>query len=449
MDTLFYLKVTKVKEILIMSKYFYNPTVGIDVSADFSVVAILAPNGEIYKKVFKINHDMDGFNYLLQQIKKVEKEFNMKTGIFMESTGVYHLSLFHYLKNHNLEAYVINPLVTNSNKNKDIRKVKNDKKDALAIAKIGKFENIKASSYFDVSIFTLKSLCRDYYKLVDTRSTFKKKLSADLRIVFPGYNSIFTDITGVTSIAILKCYPTPQSILDAPKKDILKVLKESSKKNLIWCNKTYDKLIKIASNAKYIAISSQGLSIKVAINIGTIESLNNQIELILKEIENVSHSNDISSKFKQNILLLMSVPGVGFVSAVTILTEIGDFEGFLKPKQLVAYFGIDPSVNESGKFKSDKDKMSKRGTRFGRRALYAVALASIRTKRNGQANNKILLDYYKDNLNGKKKKVALVAIMHKLVNYIFAILRNQKEYEQRLPKLHHKMYLENSNKPAA
>jgi transposase len=432
-----------------MSNFFYNPTVGIDVSADFSMVAILAPNGDSYRKVFKINHDVDGFNHLLEQIKKVEKEFNMKTGIFMESTGVYHLSLFHFLKNHNLEAYVINPLVTNSNKNKDIRKVKNDKKDALAIAKIGKFENIKAYSYFDVSIFTLKSLCRDYYKLVDTRSTFKKKLSADLRIVFPGYNSIFSDITGVTSIAILKCYQTPQSILEAPKEDILKILKESSKKNLIWCNNTYDKLIKIASNATYIAITSFGLSIKITINIGTIENLNKQIELLLEEIENVSHSNDISSKFKQNILLLMSIPGVGFISAVTILTEIGDFEGFLKPKQLVAYFGIDPSVNESGKFKSDKNKISKRGTRFGRRALYAVALASIRTNRNGEANNKILLDYYKSNLNGKKKKVALVAIMHKLVNYIFAILRNQKDYEQHLPKLYHKMHLENSNNPAA
>lgn len=116
-----------------MSKFFYNPTVGIDVSADFSVVVILAPNGDICRKAFKIYHDVDGFNHLLEQIKKVEKEFNMKTGIFMESTGVYHLSLFHFLKNHNLEAYVINPLVTNSNKNKDIRKVKNDKKDALAI----------------------------------------------------------------------------------------------------------------------------------------------------------------------------------------------------------------------------------------------------------------------------------------------------------------------------
>lgn len=70
----------------------------------------------------------------------------------------------------------------------------------------------------------------------------------------------------------------------------------------------------------------------------------------------------------------MSIPGVGFISAATILTEIGDFQGFLKPKQLVAYFGVDPSVNKSGKFKSDTDKISKRGTRFGRRALYAIAL---------------------------------------------------------------------------
>lgn len=39
--------------------------------------------------------------------------------------------------------------------------------------------------------------------------------------------------------------------------------------------------------------------------------------------------------------------------------------------------------------------------------------------------------------------------MHKLINYIFAVLRNQKEYEQRLPKLHQKMHLENSNRSAA
>lgn len=426
-----------------MSKFYNNIVIGIDVSADFSMVAILSPNGDVYRKSFKIRHDMDGFELLLKEIKKAEQEFNMKTSLFMESTGVYHLSLLHFLQSKQLEAYVINPLITNSNKNQDIRKVKNDKKDALSIAKIAKFQDIKAYNFFDIATFTLKCLCRDYYKLVDIRSIFKKKLSADLYIVFPGYKTVFNDITGPSSLAILKQYQTPKAILDSSKDDIIDLLLKSSKKGLTWCNNAYDKLIKVASRT--IAISSNGLSIKLLNSISIIENLNEQIDLLLTEIKNLIDSDDIACQTKNNIHLLMSIPGVGFITAVTIITEIGDIEGFIKPKQLVAYFGIDPSVNESGKFKSDKQKMSKRGTRIGRRALYAVALASIRTNRNGQPINKVLLDYYKNNLNDKKKKVALVAIMHKLVNYIFAVLRDQKEYEQRLPKIHQKMYLENRN----
>jgi transposase len=432
-----------------MSKFFYNPTVGIDVSADFSMAAILSPNGDVFRKPFKIRHDVDGFNHLLKEIKKVEEEFNMKIAIFMESTGVYHLSLFHFLKSNQLEAYVINPLITNSNKNKDIRKVKNDKKDALSIAKLGKFEDIKAYSFLDISIFTIKSLCRDYYKLIDIRSAFKKKLSADLRVIFPGYNNVFSDVTGLASKSILKSYPNPQAIIDAPKEDVLKLIKDSSRKNLSWCNEKYDKLIKAANSAKIIAISSPRFSVKVLGCIETIESINKQANVLISEITAAIYSDDTSEQFKHNVSLLMTIPGLGFLTAITILTEVGDFNSFLKPKQLVAYFGIDPSVNESGKFKSDKDKMTKRGTRFGRRALYAVALASIRSKCNGQATNKVLLDYYKTNLAGKKKKIALVAIMHKLINYIFAILREQKKYELRSPQVHQKMFLENTNNSAA
>ena len=192
-----------------MSKFFNSPVVGIDVSADFSYAAILAPNGDVYKKSFKIKHDAKGFDHLVNEIKKVEKEFNMKTGIFMESTGVYHLSLFHYLNNNFDNTFVINPLVTKCNKNVDIRKVKNDKKDALFIANIGKFQNIKLSQTNNLAIFLLKNLVREYYKLTDTCSTFKKKLSADLRVIFPNYNTVFSDSTSNTSLEILSNYPTP------------------------------------------------------------------------------------------------------------------------------------------------------------------------------------------------------------------------------------------------
>lgn len=104
------------------------------------------------------------------------------------------------------------------------------------------------------------------------------------------------------------------------------------------------------------------------------------------------------------------------------MSVIGNIKGFLKPKHLVAFFGLDPSVNQSGKFNSNRNTMSKRGTKIGRRALYVVALASIRSTRNGKPINEVLLKYYKENLKGKKSKVTLVAIMSKLAKYIFSIL---------------------------
>jgi len=425
-----------------MSKYLNGLVVGIDVASEFSFVAVLAPDGSQYRKSFKVLHTAVGFNYLIEQIKKAEEEFSTKPVFFMESTGVYHLTLFHFLKDKKFETFVINPLVTNCNKNKDIRKVKNDKNDALSIAKLGKFEDIKVSSDSDINIFTLKLLVRDYYKLIDTRSTFKKKLSNSLSISFSGYQNVFSNTCGIVSIKILKKYPTPQAVISAQKQDIMDILL-NSRKGLKWAEKKYTNLVEASKNAQIVSLTSPWLSVSITTSISIYEAINNETATLLKKIKSFIDSDEMSLTFRKNILLLMSIPGVGYNTAITILGEIGGIDKFITPKQLVAFFGIDPAVNESGKFKGDRVKMSKRGTRFGRRALYAVALASVRIKRNGEATNQILLKYYQENLKGKKAKVALVAVMHKLIKYLFAVLRNQEEYQVRDPKLHQKMFIEN------
>lgn len=432
-----------------MSKFFNLPVVGIDVSADYSMVAILAPNGAIYRKAFKITHNAEGFLYLLKEMRKVEEEFSMKPSLFMESTGVYHLTLFHFLKNNKFESFVINPLITNSNKNIGIRKVKNDKLDALTIANIAKYQNIKMSDYLDIQIFSIRSLCRDYYSLVDNRSEFKKKLSSDLRTFFPGYHEIFSDVAGVSSLAILTKFSSPRAILDASKDDIIATLKESSRKSTDWCTNTYNKLISNAESAVQIGISDSAFKISIDINIKLLITLDEQILALLNEIEATLKNESTPASFRKNIALLLSFKGIGFITAVTLLSEIGDPTRFKHPKEMVAFFGIDPSVSQSGKFNSTKNKMSKRGTRFGRRALYAAALAAVRKSKTGEPINKVLYQYRNENLNGKKKKVALGAIMHKLVKYIFAVLRNQEPYEIRDPRLHNQMYVTNSSRRAS
>lgn len=117
---------------------------------------------------------------------------------------------------------------------------------------------------------------------------------------------------------------------------------------------------------------------------------------------------------------------------------MGNFSAFQKPNELVAYFGIDPSVKQSGKFEGTQNKMSKRGSRFLKRVLYTSALANIRKNRSGELNNPVLYEYYQKKQVSKPKKVALGAVMHKLVSIIFAVLRDKKPFELRTPEEHAK-----------
>ena len=56
----------------------------------------------------------------------------------------------------------------------------------------------------------------------------------------------------------------------------------------------------------------------------------------------------------ERINLLQSLRGVGFLSAVVLIAEMGSFDLFPSPKKLYAYFGLDPAVKQSGKFNGDK-----------------------------------------------------------------------------------------------
>jgi Transposase and inactivated derivatives len=78
--------------------------------------------------------------------------------------------------------------------------------------------------------------------------------------------------------------------------------------------------------------------------------------------------------FAKQIHLIESYKGAGFLSAVSLMSEIGDFTAFRSPKQLFAYFGLDPAIKQSGKFEGTKTSMSKRGSRIARRVLHCSGI---------------------------------------------------------------------------
>ncbi|MFP4457022.1 MAG: IS110 family transposase, partial [Clostridia bacterium] len=364
-----------------------------------------------------------------------EELHSMKSRIFLESTGIYHFPLFCYLTESGFEVAIINPLITNSISNYGIRKVKNDKVDSLIIALLGLNPNLKISVIPTGFVLELRSLVRKYYEVVDTKSANINRLKQYLRTVFPQYLSVFSNITGVSSLMILKHYPTPNKILRAHRKTLIQKLMKASKKGVTKSTEKYESLVAAAIDANTFGVFIDSIYFNISITIDVIKLLDKQKSALLARMHNLVNLNK-KELFVKQIQNLKSIPGVGFLSAVTIMCEIGDFNSFSKPKQLLAYFGLDPTVKQSGNFTGTKNHISKRGSAFARRALFAIALSSVRKKRNGQKTNPVLHDFYITKCKSKAKKVALVAVMHKITNIVFAILRDHKKFELRTPEQH-------------
>lgn len=205
-------------------------------------------------------------------------------------------------------------------------------------------------------------------------------------------------------------------------------------------------LILKATEFKILSIATTGNLAILKVNISMVRTLQESRKNILdavKEIILIDSLEDIPI-LSPIIDLLCSIPEIGILTAATILAEVGDFLAFSKPNKLIAFFGIDPSVNQSGEFTGTRNKMSKRGSRLLRRVLFTTSLSNIRTKRNGEKMNPVIHEFYHQKCINKAKKVALSAVMRKLVNIIFAVLRDNKPFELRTPEEHQNLLLNKS-----
>jgi transposase len=124
--------------------------------------------------------------------------------------------------------------------------------------------------------------------------------------------------------------------------------------------------------------------------------------------------------WNQKARLLRSVPGVGPVLAVTLLADLPEL-GRLSSKQIAALVGVAPINRDSGKMKGYRGTWGGRSS--VRNALYMAALVATR-------RNPVIRDFYQRLLAiGKKKKVALVACMRKLLVILNAMLRSQSFWQ--------------------
>lgn len=416
------------------------PVAGIDIGKHFSEMAVLSPSNTIVARI-KILHNVSNIDKAIEILQKVEKDFAAKPVVVMESTGHYHKILFNSLHNAGYDVSVINPIQTDSIKNLGIRKVKNDKVDARKIALLYRFQELRTTNIPDEDLECLRSLCRQYYNLSDELTAYKNRLIGVVDQLMLNFTNVFKDVCCKTALAILEIYPSPTHILKADKTDLIELIQKTARQSISWATQKYELLICRANDFEPLSLNNPANLAILKVNISMIRSLSQSLERVLDAIIELltSDSNKDLPVLSMSIDLLCSIPGIGLLTAATILSEVGNFSAFSKPGKLVAFFGIDPSVKQSGQFQGTENKMSKRGSRLLRKVLYTTALTSVGKKRNGKESNPVLYDFYRKKCASKRKKVALGAVMHKLVFIIFAVLRDKKPFELRNPEEHAKM----------
>lgn len=414
------------------------PVAGVDVSKSFSDMCILAPDNSVFKRV-KIYHDLTSMQRSLLSLRDAENAFGDKPVIVMESTSHYHRLLWQFMSEAGYEVIVINPIQSGGMKNIHVRKVKNDKVDAYKIATLYRLKMLRSSNMPTKAIGDLRALSRQHQDIMQDVTRYVNRLTALLDQAFPGYAGIFADTAGKSSLAVLEQYPTPHNILAAEDGELMALLVNVSKKGTKFAAKKTDKLIHISQTAVSLGIQRNADALLIRSCVSTIRLMLSNVQAIDDAMQGILKD---SPDIEHNIRLLQTIPGIGEYSAIVLLAEIGDFSTFQKPTQLTAYFGLDPSERQSGRFRGTRNKISKRGSRYVRCILNMVAHNSVHPSRLGTIANPVLAAFYEKKCLAKPHKVALCAVMHKIVNIIFAILRDQKPFELRSPQEHDRMLKE-------
>jgi transposase len=382
--------------------------VGVDIAKENHYAAILSADGAVVKKPFSFTNTAEGFSVLKDAITVFDKEELL---IGMESTAHYGDNLLSWLFGQGYHVCVINPVQTAALRKTGIRKTKTDKTDALLVAKSLIVNKHRLYSERDNEISELRTLCRFYRNVMQSKSRLKTQLVAYVDVSFPEFATFFAGgIHLKTSYALLKQYSSPNDIAALHLTTLTNLLKKSSQGRF-----SKPEAIALKALAKSsVGVNNSSMSVQIAQTIEHIELLEKQLADLKAHIEKIMLRLDSP---------ILTVPGIGYLLGGSILGEIGDISRFSKPAKLLAYAGLDPIVSQSGKFKATNTRMSKRGSALLRYALMEAAFGLTR-------HSSTFADYYSKKRNqGLSHFSAIGHTAHKLVRVLFKILSTNTTFD--------------------
>lgn len=366
---------------------------GADIHKDLIVATIAATNQDGITEYIQSSFSSQNFDLVRLKAWLIEHHC---FEIAMESTGKYWIPVFNVLEGE-IKVFVVHPKYTKAIKGK-----KTDKKDSKWIADLFKHDLLKFSFIPPKEIRELRELSRYRIKLIAMRSSERNRYQNSMTISNIGLASILSDPFGKSSRAVMKEVIRSSSVTE---ERISKLLERNAKKKV---KEVLQSLV-----GSHIE-SDQRLKMNIA------SQHMDQIDSHVRRLETEMATRCIP--YATLINLLLDIPGISYLSAMTIIAEIGtDMSVFETSKQLSCWAGLAPANNESAN-KKKSVRISKAGS-YLKPLLVQCALAAINSKSN---------PYYRIKYNRIKKrrghKKAIIAIARMILVNIYHILSTGEVY---------------------
>lgn len=255
-----------------------------------------------------------------------------------------------------------------------------------------------------------------YYELVADYLSEKEKFFVS--VVNPRTTNYFvkmkenskTDKTDAKLLAMYCKQENPKRY--KPKSKEIKELKELTR--------LMDNLVEMLSVQK---VRLQTFNTEVAAR-GVLSTIKSLEDSIAETKEKIQQCYENSEKLKQQYELLKTIPSFGDRVISVLLSELKDDDlGLYNPKKMTRYFGLEVKRTESGSSIDKKPRITKFGSARVRCMLYMAALVAI-------SHNLFIAEFYNRLVSiGKPKKLALVAVMRKLLVIACAILNSGKPFD--------------------
>ena len=382
--------------------------VGIDISKFKHDCAIIDELGDVITSSYSFTNDCEGFS----QFKQLLQALGGEQKIGFESTGHYGQNLKLFLESNGFSFMEINPLlISRFVRSKSLRNTKTDTLDAEYIAQYLMTVEYKPYPPSFYHMDKLKSLTRFRDSLVRQRSRQLVDLTNILDKVFPEFKPFFGGHFSATALYILANYQSPEKISNMNAKSY-EILRKKSRGRF-----TMAKFVQL----KVLAKNTVGRSD---------DFLLQQLDMILDiHAQLDSKISEVEGQIQECIMginpPILTIPGVGYLSAAVILSEYGDFSKFENPSKMLSFAGLEPGYFQSGQ-SEHTGHMVKHGSSHLRYALLNACLPLI-------TNEPVFAEYYaKKRAEGKPYRVALTHVAKKLLRVIYTLQTKNIPYDSAL-----------------